>query len=79
MGIRPRDGAFFESGPFVAPLPSAWLGQALQRRSRSDLSKGAVDFEAESAAIRSSALERMSRAMPSGKGVRYRFRDGSHP
>lgn len=63
MGSRPRDGDLADAEPLRAVLPLAWLEHALHRRSRSDLSKSPVGFEAESAAILSSALDRMSRAM----------------
>lgn len=72
MGTRPRDGGFLASVPFTTVFPVAWLGQALQRRSRSDFSNNTVVFAADSAAIRSNAFERMSRPMASEIGAQRR-------
>lgn len=63
IGTRPREFNLAEAEPLTAPLPLEWLEQALQRRSKSDFSNNTVLFEADSAAIFSSAFDRISRAM----------------
>lgn len=68
IGTRPREFDLAEAEPFTAPFTLEWLEQALQRRSKSDFSNRTVLFEADNAAIFSSAFDRMSRAISTLSG-----------
>lgn len=68
MGTPPKGCDLTDAVPFAPPFPLVWLEHALHRRSRSDFSKRTEGLEAESAAIFSSARERMSRDMVAGEG-----------
>lgn len=63
IGTPPRGCDLMDEEPLAPLFDLAWLEQALHRRSRSDFSNKAVGFEADSAAIFSSARERISRAI----------------
>lgn len=75
IGTRPREVDLAEAAPFAAPFDLEWLEQALQRRSKSDFSNNTVLLEADSAAIFSSALDRISRAMSTARATVLLARD----